>query len=100
MQVGFSWQTGTSAWGLMCYYEGILGLQRGYDGLHINPALPSAWKTCEAKRTYRGNRLNIKYYNKGGKTVRLTVDGKKIEGNVVPLFDDNDAHDIKVELAD
>ena len=29
MQVGFSWQTGTSAWGLMCYYEGILGLQRG-----------------------------------------------------------------------
>lgn len=98
MQVGFSWQTGTSAWGLMCYYEGILGLQRGYDGLHISPALPSSWKTCEAYRNYRGNRLHIRYVNKGGKNVRLTVDGKKISGNVVPLFDDDDEHEIKAEL--
>ena len=98
MQVGFSWQTGTSAWGLMCYYEGILGLQRGYDGLHINPAIPSAWKTCEAYRNYRGNRLHIKYFNKGGKTVKLTVDGTKIKGNVVPFFDDNAEHEIRVDL--
>lgn len=98
MQVGFSWQTGTSAWGLMCYYEGVLGLQRGYDGLHINPAMPSEWKTCEAERTYRGNRLHIRYINKGGKNVCLTVDGKEIEGNVVPLFKDNDEHYVKVEL--
>ena len=98
MQVGFSWQTGTSAWGLMCYYEGILGLRRGYDGLHVTPALPSSWKTCEAYRNYRGNRLHIKYLNKGGKNIRLTVDGKKIEGNVVPLFNDNDEHSVKVEL--
>ena len=98
MQVGFSWQTGTSAWGLMCYYEGILGLQRGYDGLHINPALPSSWKNCEAYRNYRGNRLHVKYFNKGGKTVKLTVDGTKIKGNVVPLFDDNAEHEIRVDL--
>lgn len=98
MQVGFSWQTGTSAWGLMCYYEGILGLQRGYDGMHINPSLPDEWKTCEAYRNYRGNRLHVKYYNRGGKQVKLTVDGKKIKGNVVPLFDDNGEHTVKVEL--
>ena len=98
MQVGFSWQTGTSAWGLMCYYEGILGLQRGYDGLHINPALPSGWKTCEAERNYRGNRLHIKFVNKGGKNVRLKIDGKRIDGNVVPLFEDNDEHTVEAEL--
>lgn len=98
MQVGFSWQTGSSAWGLMCYYEGVLGLQRGYDGLHIRPALPDGWKRAEAWRNYRGNRLHIRYVNGGGKNVALVVDGKKTEGAVVPLFDDDLAHEITVIL--
>ena len=100
MQVGFSWQTGTSAWGLMCVYEGILGLKRGYDGLHIEPALPSDWQTAEAVRTYRGNRLHIRYVNKGGKSVRLDVDGKNICGNVIPLFSDDKEHEITVTLGE
>ena len=100
MQVGFSWQTGTSAWGLMCVYEGILGLKRGYDGLHIEPALPSDWQTAEAVRTYRGNRLHIRYVNNGGKSVRLAVDGKSVSGNVIPLFDDDKEHEITVTLGE
>lgn len=98
MMVGFSWQTGSSAWGLMCYYEGVLGLQRGYDGLHISPALPKEWKNVEAVRHYRGNKLLIKYINNGGNNVSLKVDGKKIRGNVIPLFDDNLPHKITVTL--
>ena len=98
MMVGFSWQTGSSAWGLMCYYEGVLGLQRGYDGLHICPALPKKWKNVEAVRHYRGNKLIIKYINNGGNNVSLKVDGKKIEGNVIPLFNDNLPHKITVTL--
>lgn len=98
MMVGFSWQTGSSAWGLMCYYEGILGLQRGYDGLHICSALPKMWKNVEATRYYRGNKLLIKYINNGGNNVSLKVDGKNIKGNVVPLFNDNLPHKITVTL--
>ena len=98
MQVGFSWQTGTSAWGLKCYYEGILGLQRGYDGLHIVPSIPESWKTVTATREYRGNRLHITYYNEGGLNVQMLVDGKYIAGDVVPLFDDNDEHEVVVTL--
>ncbi len=94
----FAWQTGSSAWGLMCYYEGILGLQRDYDGLHICPALPSSWKNVEATRHYRGNKLQIKYTNNGGNKVSLKVDGKQIKGNVVPLFNDNKEHFITVTL--
>ena len=98
MQVGFSWQTGSSAWGLMCYYEGILGLQRGYDGLHIAPALPRSWRSLSAERTYRGNKLFIKYVNRGGDRISLIIDGKKKRGNVVPLFEDNRAHFVTVIL--
>ena len=98
MQVGFSWQTGTSAWGLMCYYEGILGLKRGYDGLYLAPALPKAWKKAEAWRTFRGNRLHFIYKNHGGKKIVLRVDGKKVKGNRVPLFKDNAEHTVEVSL--
>ena len=84
----------------MCVYEGILGLKRGYDGLHIEPALPSDWQTAEAVRTYRGNRLHIRYVNKGGKSVRLAVDGKSVSGNVIPLFDDDKEHEITVTLGE
>lgn len=98
MMVGFAWQTGTSAWGLMCCYEGILGLNRDYDGLHINPAFPKSWKNVSATRIFRGNKLNIKYINNGGKNVTLKVDGKAIAGNVVPAFADNDDHNIEVTI--
>ena len=96
MMVGFAWQTGTSAWGLMCCYEGILGLNRDYDGLHINPAFPASWKNVSATRNFRGNKLNIKYTNNGGKKVTLVVDGKAIDSNVVPAFDDNGEHNVEV----
>lgn len=98
MQVGFSWQTGTSAWGLMCYYEGILGMQRGYDGLHIRPALPNGWKTAEAWRRYRGDSLHIRYLNLGGKDIVLEADGIRMEGNVIPVFGDGREHEIIVIL--
>lgn len=96
MQVGFSWQTGTSAWGLKCYYEGILGLRRTYEGLKIEPVLPDSWKSVSAERVYRGNRLVIRYRNEQSGTVRLIVDGEPVEGNTVPAFSDSGTHIVEV----
>ena len=42
------------------------------------------------------DKLNIKYTNNGGKNVTLVVDGKAIDSNIVPAFDDNAEHDIEV----
>jgi len=98
MKVGFSWQTGTSAWGLMAYYEGILGIHPDYDGLVIRPCLPATWKNVEAYREFRGNRLRFRYKNRGGYKVRLKIDGNSVDGTKVPLFADNEEHTITVEL--
>ena len=70
----------SSAWGLKCYYEGILGLRRTYEGLKIEPVLPDSWKSVSAERVYRGNRLVIRYRNEQSGTVRLIVDGEPVEG--------------------
>ena len=96
MQVGFSWQTGTSAWGLKCYYEGLLGMRRTYAGLRIAPALPSAWKQVEAERTFRGDRLKLVYHNENSGSVRLVADGRAVEGDVLPVFGDQKVHRIDV----
>ena len=92
MMVGFSWQTGTSAWGITCVYEGILGLKREYEGLTVSPNFPSTWKRVTAERTFRGNRLHITYENENRGNIKLFIDGKEIKGVIIPPFKDNDDH--------
>ena len=98
MMVGFTWQTGSSAWALMAYYEGILGLQRDYDGLHVRPCLPKEWKCVTAVRYFRGNRLEIVYVNEDRGNVTLQVDGEDIVGDLIPSFADGNTHKIKVTV--
>ena len=98
MMVGFSWQTGSSAWGLRDFYEGILGIERLYDGLKIRPNIPGGWDKVTAVRPYRGSTLNLTYVNCNRGTVSLNVDGRKIDGDVILAFDDNAAHEITVEF--
>lgn len=96
--VGFSWQTGASAWALRGFYEGILGLQRTYRGLKIAPALSKEWKHVTVEREFRGCRYQIDYRNEGGKQLSITVDGKKVAGDILPLFDDGKTHRVKVRI--
>lgn len=99
MTVGFSWQTGTSAWMLRDFYEGILGLRRTYEGLQIVPCMPLSWKDIYAERWFRGNLLKITYcICREGEVAGLFADGEKIEGNTVPEFADNNPHNITVKI--
>ena len=95
MKVGFTWQTGTSAWGLMCLYEGILGIRREYGGLRITPCFPKSWNKVKAERTYRGSRLIIEYERTSGKKY-IEVDGNKTDGDLLKPFTDGNRHIIKV----
>ena len=97
-KVAFSWMTGSSAWGLRAFYEGILGLQRDYAGLRVNPCLPDEWKSLSARRLFRDTMYEFEYHNSGGGGVRLTVDASIIKGDLVPLFTDRKLHKVKVEL--
>ena len=93
----WSWTTGTSAWAMMCLYEGILGVQRDYDGLKINPCLPADWKQAEMTREFRGDKFHIVINNPDGissKKVKLTVDGMEICGDTIPCFGDGNIHEV------
>ena len=82
-----SWLTGTAAWMWYTVSEFILGIQPDYEGLRIDPCLPSTAKEYTVKRRFRGARYHIHVVNPDGhqKGVRtITVDGKSIDGNLVP----------------
>lgn len=81
-----SWLTGTAAWNYYAITQFILGVKPAYDGLQINPCIPSAWKEFSVKRIFRGSEYDItvknpKGINKGVK--QITVDGNPILGNIV-----------------
>lgn len=81
-----SWLTGAAAWDFVAITQWILGIRPTYDGLILQPVLPTAWKGFEAVRMYRGSRYVIHVERIGpGNAVELEVDGKPVPGPVIPL---------------
>ncbi|WKZ41672.1 MAG: glycosyl transferase [Anaerolineales bacterium] len=81
-----SWLTGTAAWNYVAITQWILGIRPTYEGLQVAPVIPSAWEGFSAVRRFRGVRYEIQVRRRGaGNEVRLEVDGKPIDSNIIPL---------------
>ncbi|MCQ2239531.1 MAG: glycosyl transferase [Bacteroidaceae bacterium] len=73
-----SWLTGTAAWNWYTITQFILGVKPAYDGIFIDPCIPSDMKEYSVKRILRGATYNITIKNPYGvqKGVKqITVDG-------------------------
>ena len=82
-----SWLTGTAAWMWYTVSEFILGIQPDYEGLRIDPCLPSAAKEYTVKRRFRGALYHIHVVNPDGHqkgVKRISLDGKAVSGTLVP----------------
>ena len=82
-----SWLTGTASWAFVAISQYILGVRADYDGLAISPAIPSEWDGFEVTRRFRGATYRIKVKNPKHVCAgvrRMKVDGKWIDGNIVP----------------
>lgn len=82
-----SWLTGCAAWNFVTITQYILGIQADFDGLLINPCLPPEIKDLKIKRKFRGTEYNITIKNSLSGNYSLTVNGKSINGKVVPAQD-------------
>ena len=94
-----SWLTGTAAWNFVAVSQYILGIIPNWNGLKVDPSIPSAWDGFSITRKFRGSVYDITIKNpnhicKGVKSV--TVDGNAIEGNVLPVFTDGSTHKVEV----
>ena len=96
-----SWLTGTAAWNYVAITQAILGVKPDFDGLKIDPCIPSDWEAYTVTRQFRGDtyRIRVKNPNRVCKGVAsITVDGKPVEGQVIPVAGDGGVHDVEVVL--
>ncbi|WP_110933184.1 GH36-type glycosyl hydrolase domain-containing protein [Paenibacillus bouchesdurhonensis] len=96
-----SWLTGTAAWNYVAITQAILGIQPDFDGLKVDPCIPTSWNGLQATRVFRGDtfEITIKNPNHVSKGVKsITVDGKAIDGNVIAPIGDGRTHQVEVVL--
>ncbi len=96
-----SWLTGTAAWTFVNISQSILGIQPEYDGLAVNPCVPEGFGSFTVHRTFRKAQYTIHVENpknvqKG--VERLIVDGKELEGCVIPFEDGKTQYQVTVVM--
>ncbi|MCL2210442.1 MAG: hypothetical protein FWB95_00795, partial [Treponema sp.] len=94
-----SWLTGTAAWTFVSISQYILGVRPVFDGLLVDPCIPSNMKGFTVTRHFRGADYRITVDNSAGveKGIKsVTVDGIAHAGNVLPVFGDGKTHDVVV----
>ncbi len=83
-----SWLTGTAAWNYVAITQHILGIRPDYDGLRVEPVLPSDWEGFSAVRKLWGTTYEIEVVREGiGDNIALEVDGEAIGGTIIPPSD-------------
>ena len=94
-----SWLTGTASWNFYAVTQYMLGIRPEYDGLLIDPCIPTDWKGFKATRKFRGATYQIEVVNPDGKSKGIkdvTIDGLPHKSNLIPVFRDGKEHKVKV----
>jgi cellobiose phosphorylase len=91
----------TASWNFYAITQFILGIRPDYDGLLIDPCIPSEWKSYKITRKFRDAVYRIEILNPDAKSKgvkEVMVDGKHQVSNLIPVFGDMKEHFIKVVL--
>lgn len=97
------WLSGSASWACYTVTQYILGVQPDYFGLKIDPCIPSDWKELRITRRFRKKNFDITIKNENGvqKGVKkIIINGKEIEGNLIPLELMKDDNEVLVVMED
>ncbi len=72
-----SWLTGTATWAFVALSQYLLGVRADYDGLVLDPRVPSAWSSFKVTRIFRGATYRI-LVEGAGEIREASVNGKPL----------------------
>jgi len=80
------WLTGAATWAYHATSQYMLGIRPEYNGLSIDPCIPSHWNEFKVTRVFRGKTYHIHVQNpkavqKGIQTI--VMNGQEIEGTIL-----------------
>jgi len=82
------WLTGAATWAYHATSQYMLGIRPEYEGLRIEPCIPSHWQGFTATRVFRGKVFNITVKNPGNVEkgiISVTLNGETLDGNLVEV---------------
>jgi cyclic beta-1,2-glucan synthetase len=98
---GWTWYTGSAAWLYRVGIETLLGFHREGDRLVLDPRIPADWPRFTLTYRHRSAtyRITIENPDRAESGLRrLTLDGRTIDGNAIPLADDGQTHDVHATM--
>lgn len=98
---GWTWYSGSGVWLYKVSHEWILGIRPTWEGLLIDPCIPSHWPGFTMERDYRGAKYIMEVKNPFNVThgvKEVTLDGEKLDKNVIPPSEKEKTYYVKVIL--
>jgi cellobiose phosphorylase len=95
------WLTGTASWAYYTASQYILGIQPDYNGLRIDPCIPSDWNVIKITRRFRNRNFSITIKNDNGiqKGVKkITINNLNVNGNLITLDKMKENNEVLVEM--
>jgi N,N'-diacetylchitobiose phosphorylase len=96
------WLSGTATWSYVAGTQHILGIKPDWDGLRVNPVIPSSWDGFSVQRRFRGATYKIKVNNPSHVergVLAITVAGKAITPNAaLPIAQPGSTVEVEVVM--
>ncbi|HMM34970.1 MAG TPA: glycosyl transferase family 36, partial [Thermoanaerobaculia bacterium] len=86
-RAGWTWYTGSAQWLHRVVCERVVGVRPEWDGMRFDPCLPPGWDEARMTRPWRGATLEVAVVRDTALApgeVRVTVDGRPVEGTLLP----------------
>jgi len=96
-----NWYTSSCSWTLLTITDWLVGVRPTYDGLLIDPCLPSDWERASLRREWRGASYEISISRPRGLVggrLRVQVDGDDLPSNLVPAYADGRLHIVTAHM--
>ncbi|MGV2841915.1 N,N'-diacetylchitobiose phosphorylase, partial [Vibrio cyclitrophicus] len=90
----------TSGWAYFAVTNFILGVRTGFEGLTVDPCIPTDWPEFEVTRQWRGATYNITVQNPNAVSkgvASITINGESVEG-AIPVQTEGSVNDVVVVL--
>ena len=91
--------TGACAWYYRTAVSMLLGVRGEFDGLRLDPQVPKGWKRAKVWRRFREADFEISIVRKRGvESTTVLLDGRRLEGTLVPLQKKGTQHEVTVTV--
>jgi N,N'-diacetylchitobiose phosphorylase len=94
------WLTGSGGWNYTAATRWILGVRTSFDGMIVDPCIPSKWTGFEVVRQWRGATFRIRVRNPEGVEMgvrSMCLDGQAVIGAIPPQLPKSD-HEVDVVM--